>query len=78
MEDFDIQKVLEQIIDGDHPRFTPITDEKQIDANSTVASFTRDFLHDTGKKFRMVWDVHFHSDEKLVKTVFHPAITLET
>lgn len=70
-----IEQHLHSIIDELHPLFTPISDEQFIENHDDHGVFTRDFLHDTGKKFRMTWRVYFGTPET-VRTVFEPAVEI--
>jgi len=70
-----IDKLLHSIIDELHPLFKPISDEQFIEKHEDHGVFTRDFLHENGKKFRMTWKVYFGTP-KTVKTVFEPAVQI--
>lgn len=70
-----IDQHLHSIIDELHPLFTPISDEEFIEDKGNHGVFTRDFLHENGKKFRMTWRVYFGTPET-VKTVFEPAVQI--
>jgi hypothetical protein len=70
-----IDQHMHQIIDDLHPLFTPISDEQFIENNDDHGVFTRDFLHKTGKKFRMQWRVYYGTPET-VKTIFEPAVEI--
>lgn len=67
-----IDQHMHQIIDDLHPLFTPISDEQFIENHDDHGVFTRDFLHKTGKKFRLTWRVYFGTPET-VRTEFDPA-----
>lgn len=67
-----IDQHMHQIIDDLHPLFTPISDEQFIENHEDHGVFTRDFLHKTGKKFRLTWRVYFGTPET-VRTEFDPA-----
>ena len=67
-----IDQHMHQIIDDLHPLFTPISDEQFIENHDDHGVFTRDFLHKTGKKFRMKWRVYYGTPET-VRTEFDPA-----
>jgi hypothetical protein len=67
-----VDKQLHSIIDCMHPKFKSISDEEQIDEYQDRAVFARNFLHETGKTYRMQWTVYFGSPDT-VKTVFMPA-----
>lgn len=67
-----IEKHLHDIIDENHPLFKAISDEEMIDSHEDYGVFTRDFLHENGKKFRMKWRVYYGTPET-VKTEFEPA-----
>lgn len=67
-----IEQHMHQIIDDLHPLFTPISDEQFIENHDDHGVFTRDFLHETGKKFRMQWRVYYGTPET-VRTEFDPA-----
>ena len=71
-----IEQHLHSIIDELHPLFTPISDEQFIENNDDHGVFTRDFLHQNGKKFRMKWRVYFGTPET-VRTEFDPAEVIE-
>lgn len=70
-----IEQQLHNIIDELHPLFKPISDEQFIEDNNDHGVFTRDFLHENGKKFRMKWAVYYGTPET-VRTVFEPAIQI--
>ncbi len=67
-----IEQHMHQIIDDLHPLFTPISDEQFIENHDDHGVFTRDFLHKTGKKFRLTWRVYYGTPET-VRTEFDPA-----
>lgn len=67
-----IEKHLHDIIDENHPLFKAISDEEMIDSHEDYGVFTRDFLHENGKKFRMKWRVYYGTPET-VRTEFEPA-----
>lgn len=67
-----IDQHMHQIIDELHPLFTAISDEQFIEKHEDHGVFTRDFLHKTGKKFRLTWRVYFGTPET-VRTEFDPA-----
>ncbi len=67
-----IEQHMHQIIDDLHPLFTPISDEHFIENHDDHGVFTRDFLHKTGKKFRLTWRVYYGTPET-VRTEFDPA-----
>ena len=67
-----IEQHLHNIIDEIHPLFTAISDEELIDDQEDHGVFTRDFLHENGKKFRMKWSVYYGTPET-VRTEFDPA-----
>lgn len=71
-----INQHLHSIIDELHPLFTPISDEQFIENNDDHGVFTRDFLHQNGKKFRMKWRVYFGTPET-VRTEFDTAEVIE-
>lgn len=71
-----IEQHLHSIIDELHPLFTPISDEQFIENYDDHGVFTRDFLHQNGKKFRMKWRVYFGTPET-VRTEFDPAEVIE-
>ena len=66
-----IEQHLHSIIDELHPLFSAISDEELIDDQEDHGVFTRDFLHETGKKFRMKWSVYYGTPET-VRTEFEP------
>lgn len=70
-----IEQHLHNIIDELHPLFKPISDEQFIEDNDDHGVFTRDFLHQNGKKFRMKWRVYYGTPET-VRTEFEPAEVL--
>lgn len=67
-----IEQHMHQIIDDLHPLFTPISDEQFIENHDDHGVFARDFLHETGKKFRLTWRVYYGTPET-VRTEFDPA-----
>lgn len=67
-----IEQQLHSIIDEIHPLFSAISDEELIDDQEDHGVFTRDFLHENGKKFRMKWSVYYGTPET-VRTEFEPA-----
>ncbi len=67
-----IEQQLHNIIDELHPLFTAISDEELADETSDYGVFTRVFLHEAGKTFRMKWRVYYGTPET-VRTVFEPA-----
>ena len=71
-----IEQHLHSIIDELHPLFKPISDEQFIENHDDHGVFTRDFLHQNGKKFRMKWRVYFGTPET-VRTEFDPAEVIE-
>ena len=71
-----IEQHLHSIIDELHPLFKPISDEQFIENYDDHGVFTRDFLHQNGKKFRMKWRVYFGTPET-VRTEFDPAEVIE-
>jgi hypothetical protein len=70
-----IDTYLNQIIDELHPLFKAISDEEMVDNQEEYGIFTRDFLHENGKKFRMNWRVYYGTPET-VRTVFEPAVEI--
>lgn len=70
-----IEGYLHQIIDENHPLFKAISDEEMVVDHSDYGVFTRDFLHTTGKKFRMRWRVYYGTPETVV-TIFEPAVQI--
>lgn len=70
-----IEKHLHDIIDENHPLFKAISDEEMVDGHEDYGVFTRDFLHENGKKFRMKWRVYYGTPET-VKTEFEPAVEI--
>lgn len=71
-----IEKHLHDIIDELHPLFTAISDEEMVERHGDdYGIYTRDFLHKTGKKFRMKWRVYYGTPET-VKTVFEPTVQI--
>ncbi len=70
-----IEQHLHDIIDELNPLFKAITDEEMVDNYEDHGIFTRDFLHKTGKKFRMRWSVYYGTPET-VRTVFEPAVEI--
>ena len=71
-----IEQHLHSIIDELHPLFTPISDEEMIEHQEDHGVYTRDFLHKTGKKFRMKWNVYYGTPET-DRTEFEPAELLQ-
>ena len=67
-----IEQHLHNIVDENHPLFTAISDEQIVENFEDHGVFTRDFLHETGKKFRMKWRVYYGTPET-VRTEFEPA-----
>jgi len=67
-----IYQQLHNIIDELHPLFTATSDEEQVEDHEDHGVFTRDFLHQTGKNFRMKWRVYYGTPET-VRAVFEPA-----
>jgi hypothetical protein len=67
-----IEAQLHSIIDELHPLFTAISDEEFVDETLEYGVFTRVFLHEAGKTFRMKWRVYYGTPET-VRTVFEPA-----
>ena len=45
-----MEQHLHNIVDENHPLFTPISDEQIVENFEDHGVFTRDFLHETGKK----------------------------
>lgn len=70
-----IQKMLEDIIDGNNVLFKPITDEETIENTDEYSYYTRTFSHANGKKYKMKWKT-YHGTPETVKTIFEPAETL--
>ena len=70
-----IDVYMNQIIDEIHPMFKSISDETMISDNADHGVFSRDFIHNNGKKFRMEWSVYYGTPET-VQTIFEPAIEL--
>ena len=70
-----IETYLHQIIDDIHPLFKPISDEEMLKDQDDHGVFTRDFIHQSGKIFRMQWKVYYGTPDT-VRTVFEPAVTL--
>ena len=70
-----INQYLNRIIDDNHPLFTPITDEYQIETTDVRGTFQKTYKHKNGKTFQMTWDVYYGTPET-VKTVFRPALCL--
>lgn len=70
-----IEKHLHDIIDENHPLFKAISDEEMVDSHEDYGVFTRDFLHENGKKFRMKWRVYYGTPET-VRTEFEPAVEI--
>jgi hypothetical protein len=70
-----IDTYLHQVIDELHPLFKAISDEEMVDNYEDYGIFTRDFLHENGKKFRMNWRVYYGTPET-VRTVFEPAVEI--
>ena len=73
--EIDVQKLLNKIIDEVHPLFTAISDEEVLRSDGESVTYTRNFLHENGKKFQVVWTVNVTEDGE-VETIFHPAVTL--
>jgi hypothetical protein len=71
-----IDQHLHNVIDELHPLFTPISDEHLHEDHDDHGVFTRDFLHKTGKKFRMKWRVYYGTPET-VRTEFEPAEAIQ-
>ena len=70
-----IETYLHQVIDELHPLFTAISDEEMVDNHEDHGIFTREFLHENGKKFRMKWRVYYGTPET-VRTIFEPAVEI--
>lgn len=70
-----INGYLNQIIDENHPLFSPISDEEKVEDHKNYGVFQRSFKHETGKKFLMEWAVYYGTPET-VKIIFHPAVEL--
>lgn len=70
-----VESYLHQIIDEIHPLFRTISDEEMVEDYEDHGVFTRDFIHENGKVFRMKWKVYYGTPDT-VRTVFEPAITL--
>jgi len=70
-----IDTYLHQIVDEMHPLFKAFSDEEMIDNQEEYGIFTRDFLHENGKKFHMKWCVYYGTPET-VRTVFEPAVEI--
>jgi hypothetical protein len=67
---------LHQIIDELHPLFTAISDEEMVERwGDDYGVYIRDFLHKTGKKFRMKWRIYYGTPETVV-TIFEPAVEI--
>lgn len=70
-----IEQHLHNIIDELNPLFKAISDEEMLESDEVHGLFTRDFLHKTGKKFRMKWRVYYGTPET-VRTEFEPAVEI--
>ena len=72
-----INKILNDIIDENHPNFVAVSDEEMIEDNEDHGVFTRIFdCISSNNRYLMKWRVYFGTPET-VKTVFEPAVLIQ-
>jgi hypothetical protein len=63
--------ILEMIVDGLHPFYSPTSDEECGECDDEKGEFYRKFKHTkSGREYLLSWTVYFGTPET-VRTVFH-------